>query len=316
MDEKNILKHLSDSINQAPIQLLETIKDKPRVKQLRHDEITRQKNGLSSMKFMTVVASVFVLASIVNFQLQYRTVDSRVYLDVNPSLMIESNRQNKVIDITALNPEGDKIIEDYKFKGRTLNQVTIDLVDKLVLSEYISNSDDLILVSVFNDDKEKAHLQKKELKTAILKHLKPKSIQPVILTLAIDQSNNKNDMASKYKISEGKLTLIRNIMNLSPKLKADVLEKLPLDQLVGLAKYMELDLSQVIEKQDLDKIVVPDAIKDIIEEDDKGNDAADDDKKVKDDDSDDDAKDDSKEDEIEDEKEVEKEVEKEDDDQE
>lgn len=315
MDEKNILKHLSDSINQAPIQLLETIKDKPRVKQLRHDEITRQKNGLSSMKFMTVVASVFVLASIVNFQLQYRTVDSRVYLDVNPSLMIESNRQNKVIDITALNPEGDKIIEDYKFKGRTLNQVTIDLVDKLVLSEYISNSDDLILVSVFNDDKEKAHLQKKELKTAILKHLKPKSIQPVILTLAIDQSNNKNDMASKYKISEGKLTLIRNIMNLSPKLKADVLEKLPLDQLVGLAKYMELDLSQVIEKQDLDKIVVPDAIKDIIEEDDKGNkgnDAPDDDKKVKDDDSDDDAKDDSKEDE----KEVEKEVEKEDDDQE
>ena len=226
MTEKNILKHLSDSIDQAPIQLLQTIKEQPSVKQLRHDEITRQKKGSPSMRLMTAVASIFVLAAVFNFQFQYRSVDSLVYLDVNPSIIIESNRKDTVIGLTALNPEGHALIEGYRFKGRTLKQVTIDLVDKLVLSEYLSKSDDVMLISVYNGDREKADLKKNEIKAVILNHLAPNSIQPVILTQAMDQSNTIKDMAEAHKISEGKLTLIRNLMIRAPKLKVEALARI------------------------------------------------------------------------------------------
>ncbi|MCF8017873.1 MAG: hypothetical protein K9L62_00610 [Vallitaleaceae bacterium] len=288
MNEKKILKHLSQGIEQAPIQLLETIKEKPRVKQEKHDDITRQKKYIPPIRYMTAIASVVLLVVLFNIQLQFRAIDSTVYLDINPSIQIETNRQNKVIGITALNAETHTFIGDYEFKGRTLNQVTIDLMDKLILTGYITKSDDMLLVSVYNDNKEKANLQKQEIKEVIINHLAEDSIRPIVLAQAIDRSNTISDMAKAYGISEGKMTFIRNLMILSPELRVDNLVRLSLEQLLSLAKYMELDLSPVIEKQDLDRIDLPytiiDGTKD--DDDDDHDDDIDDDEDIDDDDDD------------------------------
>ena len=287
MNEKKILKHLSQGIEQAPIDLLETIKEKPRVKQEKHDDITRQKQYIPPIRYMTAIASVVLLVVLFNIQLQFRAIDSTVYLDINPSIQIETNKQNKVIGITALNAETHTFIGDYEFKGRTLNQVTIDLVDKLILTGYITKSDDMLLVSVYNDKKEKANLQKQEIKEVIINHLAEDSIRPIVLAQAIDRSNTISDMAKAYGISEGKMTFIRNLMILSPELRVDNLVRLSLEQLLSLAKYMELDLSPVIEKQDLDRIDLPYTIIDGTKDDDDDDIDDDHDEDIDDDDDDD-----------------------------
>ncbi len=292
MNEKKILKHLSQGIEQAPIQLLETIKEKPRVKQEKHDDITRQKKYIPTIGYMTAIASVVFLVFLFNIQLQFRAIDSTVYLDINPSIQIETNKQNKVIGITALNAETHTFIGDYEFKGRTLNQVTIDLVDKLILTGYITKSDDMLLVSVYNDNKEKANLQKQEIKEVIINHLAEDSIRPIVLAQAIDRSNTISDMAKAYGISEGKMTFIRNLMILSPELRVNNLARLSLEQLISMAKYMELDLSTVIEEQELERVDLPYTIID----DDDDEDIDDDDDEDIDDDDDEDIDDDDDED--------------------
>ncbi|VDN47645.1 conserved protein of unknown function [Petrocella atlantisensis] len=283
MNEKKILKHLSQGIEQAPIQLLETIKEKPRVKQEKHDDITRQKKYIPPIRYMTAIASVVLL--VVLFNIQLRAIDSTVYLDINPSIQIETNKQNKVIGITALNAETHTFIGDYEFKGRTLNQVTIDLVDKLILTSYITKSDDMLLVSVYNDNKEKANLQKQEIKEVIINHLAEDSIRPIVLAQAIDRSNTITDMAKAYGISEGKMTFIRNLMILSPELRVDNLARLSLEQLISMAKYMELDLSTVIEEQELERVDLPYTI--IDDDIDDNDDDIDDDEDIDDDDDED-----------------------------
>ncbi|MDF1618190.1 anti-sigma-I factor RsgI family protein [Petrocella sp. FN5] len=257
MNEKKILERLSSGIDQAPIDLLEIIKAQPMTKQLKHDDITRQKKYIPPMGYMTAVASVVFLVVLFSIQLQYRTIDSTVYLDINPSIQIETNRQDKVIGLIALNAETHTFIGDYDFKGRNLNEVTMDLVDKLVLTNYITKSEDMMLVSVYNENKEKANLQKQQIKDLIIHHLEKDSIRPIVLAQAIDRSNTITDMAKAYGISEGKMTFIRNLMILSPELRVDNLVRLSLEQLISLAKYMELDLSPIIEKQELERIDFP-----------------------------------------------------------
>jgi hypothetical protein len=293
MNEKNILKHLSSSLEQAPIQLLETIKAKPITKQLKHDNITRQKKLIPPIGYMTAIASVVFFVVLFNIQLQFRTIDSTVYLDINPSIQIDTNRQDKVIGMTALNAKTHTLIGDYSYKGKSLNQVTTDLVDKLILTGYITKSDNMLLVSVYNDNKDKANLQKQQIKDVIINHLADDSIHPIVLTQAIDRSNTIADMAKAYGISEGKMTFIRNLMILSPELNVDNLVGLSLNQLLSLAKYMELDLSPVIDKQELDRIELPYSIidgtnDDIDDDDDDDNDDDDDDDNDDDNDDDDD----------------------------
>ena len=52
MKEKQILDSLKRSIDRAPIDILDRIKEEPRVKMLRHDDITRQETRRLPLKNM------------------------------------------------------------------------------------------------------------------------------------------------------------------------------------------------------------------------------------------------------------------------
>jgi hypothetical protein len=109
MREEQILNSIKRSVDQAPIDILENIKEAPRVKMLRHDEITRQdtrKSSLSKMMSYASIAAVFILL-LFGLQYQTRLPDSYVYLDVNPSIEIVTNRMDKVIDLRADNLDGE-----------------------------------------------------------------------------------------------------------------------------------------------------------------------------------------------------------------
>ena len=47
MNENKILNSIKRSIDEAPIDILDKIKEAPRVKMLAHDDITRQETGRS-----------------------------------------------------------------------------------------------------------------------------------------------------------------------------------------------------------------------------------------------------------------------------
>jgi hypothetical protein len=291
MNEDQLKDCLKRSVDQAPINLLETIKEQPYEKMAAHDEITLQtdrksfnqrSNRLKPALALLSAAAVFLLAFI-NWQMNTRWVDSMVYLDVNPSLQIETNRRDQVIRLSGLDEVSKALITDLDYKGKDLEAVAAELLDRLVLGDYVSSSEPAILLSVYNEDPEKRDRQLSELDQAIHAYLQSLEIQPIVLTQPLDPTQTLTDYAEANQISVSKMTLIRNMILLDPELKAEDLAKLTLEQLIQVSSKVKLDLDKIIQSSDMDRIK-------------SGDDFDDDDEKLDDDTDEHDIDDDSEDD--------------------
>jgi hypothetical protein len=256
MKEKQILDSLQRSIDRAPIDILDKIKEEPRVKMLRHDDITRQETRKFSMKNMMSYASVAAVFLFVLFgwMLQVTIPDSRIYLDVNPSIEIVTNRQNKVIDLIADNLDGRRITSDLDYKGKTLFEVTDEILDRMMDESYLVKDREYLLLSVYNKDENKAEQQKQSLDRRIHEHLQEKELQPIVLLQKLDKTSTIEKYAEEYGISISRMTFIRNLIILNPELKPETLVGLSIGELVRLSQGMELELDKIIDSTDFDKL--------------------------------------------------------------
>ena len=282
MNEDQLKRHLKHAVDQAPIDLLETIKAQPCEKMANHDEITLQavtanpsrSHRISRLKpalALLSAAAVFLFAFI-NWHMSTQWVDSMVYLDINPSLQIETNRRDQVIRLSGLDEESRALIADLDYKGKALETVAVELLDRLVLGDYVSSSEPAILLSVYNEDSEKRDRQLSLLDQAIHQYLKRLKIQPIVLTQPLDPTQTLTDYAEANHISVSKMTLIRNMILLDPELKAEELAKLTLEQLIKVSSKVTLDLDRIIQSSDLDRVRVRDDIDDDTNEAENDND--------------------------------------------
>lgn len=130
------------------------------------------------------------------------TITSNIVLDINPSLKIELNKENKVINLIGLNEDGKKVIID-DYKGKVLDEVIKSILEKSFSLEYLKD-DTTILVSVNGTYKAG------DLKTIIGEYLENKSIKGEVIIPTITESSK--EIASKYNITESKASYLEEII--------------------------------------------------------------------------------------------------------
>ncbi len=130
------------------------------------------------------------------------TITSSIVLDINPSLKIELNKENKVINLIGLNEDGKKVIID-DYKGKVLDEVIKSILEKSFSLEYLKD-DTTILVSV--DGTYKVD----DLKTIISKDLENKNIKGEVIIPTITESSK--EIASKYNLTESKASYLEEII--------------------------------------------------------------------------------------------------------
>ena len=258
IQDQAILNHIKNGIDEAPIDLLDDIKKETVVKMTEHDNITRQGQErrfqfpMKPIMSFASLAAVFLLVFF-NFQ-QLRVADSEIFLDINPAIHITTNKKDNVINLEAINQEAAEIVSVIEYKGQNINTVTDKILDSLLSLDYIENEDEIILLSVFNKDKEKGKRQADELNDVIHNKLDSIDRRPVLLTQSLDKSNTIEEMAKEYGISVGKMTFIRNMIILNPDLKTEDLVKLSLTDLVAISQDTGIEIDRIIDSQDIDKI--------------------------------------------------------------
>jgi hypothetical protein len=256
MKEKEILSSLKNTIENSPIDLLDRIKEQPRAKMMRHDDITRQNSFYTTVrKFIPYasVAAVF-LAVFLNWQFTAIAMDSRIYLDVNPSITIETNRQDKAIELIAANKDGEILIQGIDYKGKSIYLVTEMVLERMMEQGFIGDPEEFLLLSVYNKDKEKAEFQKVTLNESIHEYLEEKSITPIVLTQNIENTTTIEKYAVEYSVSVSMMTFMRNMIILDPNLKIEQLAGLSLSELVKMSQGMGLKLEKIIDSKDLERI--------------------------------------------------------------
>ena len=108
------------------------------------------------LRHIASLAAVFVilLGSVigVNAYQMNKAISARVSLDVNPSVEIQVNKKERVLDVVALNEDGKIIIGDMDFSGSDIDVTVNALVGSMMRNGFLSEMANSILVTVSGND--------------------------------------------------------------------------------------------------------------------------------------------------------------------
>ena len=110
-----------------------------------------------------------------------------VSLDVNPSIQLQVNSSEKVLQVQALNAEAQEVLADMPLEGTHLNVAVNAIVGSLLQHGYLDSISSAILISVEDADIQRASRLQQELTdqvgAALLNQQSQASILSQTLTL-------------------------------------------------------------------------------------------------------------------------------------
>ncbi len=207
-------------------------------------ESKQQKGSVVSMttnnnrifkKFAAVAAAFIILAlgiSLISVNYFGNQLVSSVSLDVNPSVNIQLDRNEKVIDVIPFNEDGEKIIGTMDFKGSDLTVTINALVGSMLRNGFLSDIQNSVLVTVEGENHDKNEQIRKRVEDEISAVLNGGNFEAAIVKQEInDEDDALEDFAKKHNISEGKAKLVHEIAKELPHHTPEELAKLSINEL-------------------------------------------------------------------------------------
>lgn len=138
--------------------------------------------------------------------------ETTIYLDVNPSIEIKVDKNQKVIECNSNNQEGKKVLEKISLKGVEVNTALYAIVGSMYTNGYLNTNTNSILVSVDS---------KKEIEENLLGSLSEsidkvfennESMDCSIIAQKIDSNDQLLTEAEELDVSVGKMHLINKLI--------------------------------------------------------------------------------------------------------
>lgn len=170
----------------------------------------------------------------------YFAVDSVVAFDVNPSIELKVNRQEKVISAEALNSDASKILFGMELKGTDLNVAVNAIVGSMLTNGYLDDIANSILISVENGDAARAEELQRQLVQEINGILGSSNVDASIMSQTLSVSEENEQLAQQYGISTGKVALIQEILAQNSEYTFDTLAPLSIRELNIIAQAREI----------------------------------------------------------------------------
>lgn len=177
------------------------------------EETKKKKN---TVKYMMAAAACLVLLvggslGLNAYQLSYR-VASTVSLEVNPSVQIMVNEKERVLEVKALNKDGEIVIGDMDFSGSDINVTVNALIGSMLRNGYLNELANSILISVDNADPAKGAALQEKLTKEVNKLLEADGFFGAVLSQTLRENSGLQQKADQYGITLGKAQLIEQIL--------------------------------------------------------------------------------------------------------
>ena len=160
----------------------------------------------------------------------------KVTMEINPGVEYTITRKRNVKSVRFLNDDAKEVLGEASLKGESLeNAISITLAIYKI-SGYMERND-TVLISFDRQLSENGKLKEAVAEDVRRMLEKETSVHTLVY---VSESDNSDDaaLAKKYSISQGKAKLVSDAAKNS-NLSAEVLVKLPLDELVGLQKEVD-----------------------------------------------------------------------------
>lgn len=183
--------------------------------------------------------------SFLSFYVMVMRADATIYLDVNPSVELKIDRNEKVISAEANNADGEQILEEMDLKHTDLDVAMNALIGSMVKHGYLSEARHVVLVSVESSDSRKAEQLKSHVSEEIYAYLENLIGSGKVFEQQIQRDTELNKIAKTYRITPGKAAIMKKIVQLYPELDYVKLASLSLEELM---EYLETDEEDDLEE--------------------------------------------------------------------
>ncbi|NLB42258.1 MAG: PepSY domain-containing protein, partial [Clostridiales bacterium] len=207
---------------------------------------TQNKKKRNWVRPFATIAAVFALfiVGIAGYNVYgNRAVDSIISFDINPSLEMKVNRNEKVLEVNPLNEEGEKVIGNMSFKNTDLEITVNALIGSMLTKGYIDDIQNSILISVENKNEGKSATLQAKLEGEVSRLLHASSVDGAILSQSVAENKIVNDLAEDNKITKGKAQLIWQLVRENTNYEFEDLAKLSINDLNLLieSKHLEVE---------------------------------------------------------------------------
>ena len=160
--------------------------------------------------------------------------NASIYFDLNPSIEIQIDENNNVINSVALNEDARVILDNISLVGVDLNTAVYSIVGSMYANGYLNSENNSILVSV--DGVEGNNLLtdiSNQINTLFKENDK---MDCSVIAQNITKDEILETLSSEYNVSIGKMYLVKKLL-----LKCDYLNKENFEELVEMSIH-DLDL--------------------------------------------------------------------------
>jgi hypothetical protein len=192
------------------------------------------KKWIPVMAFMSVMIFTFV-----GVYIQQQVPVATVALDVNPSIELTINKQEKILEARALNEEAEEILSAIEYSKQPLQQVVRNLVGVMLQEGYLSQERNTVMVSVEGKRLEEAEGLGELVKEQVRQKLSDEKIEGDIITQAFIPNQDSKIKAEELGISIGKMHMIERIMEQDEEATIEDLEGKPIRDLARDLKPSE-----------------------------------------------------------------------------
>ena len=203
--------------------------------------ISMEKRKNKKLSRILSIAAVFVLLIAGVFLYKNFTgsdAAALVSIDVNPSIELEVDADERIIIARALNDDGKKVLSGMKLEGTDLNTGVNAIVGSMLKNGYIDELRNSVLVSVSGD----GSIDTAALEATLMQEVSSAldGAGAVVAQNLDDIDDDTRKLAERYGISVGKAAFIEKIIELNPTLKVEELAPLSINELCLLANGKEI----------------------------------------------------------------------------
>ncbi len=194
----------------------------------------RKFNVINIRKIISIAAAIVIVitAGAVGFiAANTKTVDSVISFDVNPSIELDINKNERILKAVALNEEAEVVLSGMKLEGSDISVAVNAVIGSMLRNGYIDELANSILISVDNKDEKKSEELKERLSKVVSELLNTDNFEGAVISQTIKKEEKIISLAEKYGITVGKAQLIQQIVESDSKYEFKDLVSLSINEL-------------------------------------------------------------------------------------
>lgn len=268
MTNKEIESRLKRAVSEMTPDVFEKVMSADVVKDERMANIMPSKNNNKKKfagKIIAACAAVAIMFGGAAYFAGNALTESKITIDINPSVEIITGKSDKVKKVEPLNEDGKIIIDGMDFKNTDVDVTVNALIGSMAQKGYLSEvNNENVLVSVQNDDAQKAERIRIEVVSNVRKALSDNNVSATVFNQVVTDDKSVSDMAKEYGISYGKAAFITQLLTIAPDLDAKTLSSMTISEIAALVESQNIDISKIIRYEYDDSIHenIEDAIED------------------------------------------------------